>query len=131
MKRFLSFLLLSLPGLIFAELPPSAYETMQSKASEFLNIEVLQVVIEAGKSPDQQQIHIMALINKVNRTATNLKEGDVVNIVYNVTSHPNGRPGQGEIPILTEKEKPVAYLSRIDNSSNYQPGAGSMSFRNF
>ena len=123
--------LLCLPGLLLAELPPSAYEAMQAKATEFLNIEVLQVDIEAGKSPDEQRVHIKAMIEKVNRTANGLKDGGIVNIVYTVTAHPSGWTGPREIPILSEKDKTVAYLARVENSLEYQPTAGAMSFRNF
>ena len=131
MKRLLLLLCLCLPGLIFAELPPSVYESMQSKASEYLNIEVLRVDIEAGETPDQQRIHIMALVEKVNRSSNNLKEGEVVKFVYTVTSHPKGWNGPAEIPILSEKDKAIAYLSRVENSPDYRPTAGAMSFRNF
>ena len=131
MQRFLILLILSLPGLLFAELPPSAYEAMQVKASEFLNIEVLQVDIEAGKTSTEQRVHIMALVGKVNRSSNNVKDGDVVNIVYTVTSHPAGWSGPREIPILSEKDKTVAYLQRVENSLEYQPTAGAMSVRNF
>ena len=104
---------------------------MQSKASEFLNIEVLRVDIEAGENPDQQRIHITALVEKANRTSHNLKGGEIVNVVYTVTAHPKGWTGPGEIPILAEKDKTLAYLSRAENSTEYVPTAGAMSFRNF
>ena len=118
-------------GLLLAELPPSAYETMQKKATEALNLEVLQVDVQAGKAPGQQQIHIMALVDKVLRTSNNLSEGDVINVVYTVTPHSNASTGQREIPILSERIKTPAYLSKVENSANYQPVAGAMSFRNF
>ena len=132
MKRLLFiFLAVGLPAIIFAELPPSAYEAMQAKAPEFLNIEVLQVTIDAGKTDTEQQVHVMAVVNKVDRSANNLKEGDIVNIVYTVNAHPKGWTGPREIPVLSEKDKTVAYLKRLENTLNYQPIAGAMSFRNF
>lgn len=104
---------------------------MQAKAPEYLGIEVLRVDIEAGESPDQQKVHIMAMVDKVNRTASGLKESDVIHFTYAITDRPKGWPGAGEIPILSEKDKTVAYLSGIENSTNYRPAAGAMSFRNF
>ena len=131
MHRYLILLALCLPGLTFAELPPSAYEAMQAKATEHLNIEVLQVNIEAGKKPDEQRVQIMAIVNKVHCSSNSVKEGDVINILYTVTAHPGGWTGPREIPILSEKEKTIAFLNRIENSLNYQPSAGAMSFRVF
>ena len=131
MLRLFVSLFFCLAGAAFAELPPSAYEAMQTKSPEYLNIEVLRVNIEAGSKPDQQLVHVMAIVGKVIRTSNGLKEGDVVNIVYSVTAHAPGWAGPREIPILAEKDSTVAYLARLENSLNYTPTAGSMSFRNF
>ncbi len=48
-------LLLLLPLSLNAELPPSAYDAMQKKAGEYLNIEVLRVDIEPGENPNEQR----------------------------------------------------------------------------
>lgn len=113
-----------------AELPPSVYESMQTKASECLDIEVLRVEIEPGETADKQTVHVTALVSQVHRSANGLKNGDVINILYTVTDHPKGWVGPGEIPILSERDKTVAYLGK-DDSGDYKPVAGTMSFRNF
>ncbi len=132
MSRFpLIACLCLLPHLLCGELPPSAYEAMQAAATEHLMIEVLRVDIEAGDVPEQQKVHLTALVSSVTRTANNLKAGEVLSVTYAVTDRPKGWAGPGEIPILSEKDKTVAYLAKIGESPDYRPAAGAMSFRNF
>jgi hypothetical protein len=126
-RALLFFLLVPL---LRAELPPSAYESMQAKAPEYLKIEVLRVSVEPGESPTQQRVQVVALATEVFRTATGLKPNDIVNILYIVTEHPRGWAGPGEVPILKEKERTVAYLSRTEGD-DFTPAAGRMSFSNF
>ena len=38
----------------YAELPPSAYEAMQAKAPEHVQIEILRVEVEPGEAPTQK-----------------------------------------------------------------------------
>ena len=115
---------------IHAELPPSAYERMQKAATEAVDIEVLRVDIEPGEAAGSQNIHLTALVNKVTRTA-NVKEGDLIKIDYTVTGHEKGWAGPGEIPILEEKQKTIAYLVKNPSANSFHPAAGAMSFRNF
>ncbi|HEY5704469.1 MAG TPA: hypothetical protein VIS96_02730 [Terrimicrobiaceae bacterium] len=126
-RVLLIFLLI--PGLR-AELPPSAYESMQAKAPEYLKIEVLRVDVEPGESPTRQNIHVVALTTDVFRTASGLKPNEIVNIIYTVTSHPQGWAGPGEVPIPNEKERSVAYLVKTEGG-DFAPAAGRMSFTNF
>jgi len=120
-----------IPQLLCGELPPSAYEAMQAAAPERLEIQVLRVDIEAGDVPEQLKVHLTALVNSVARTASNLKPGEVLNVTYVVADRPKSWAGPGEIPILSEKDKTVAYLAKVDESPDYRPAAGAMSFRNF
>ena len=99
LRAFLIFLLMPV---LQAELPPSAYESMQAKAPEYLRIEVLRVNVEPGESPTQQRVHVVALTTEVFRTK----------------SGPN------------EKERTVAYLAKTEGS-DFVPAAGRMSFINF
>ncbi len=131
MRQLILLLAILCPVLLRAELPPSAYEKMQQAASDVADIEVLRVDIEPGDSPSRQNIHLMALVNSVTRSATGLKEGDLINILYTVTSHEKGWVGPGEIPILPEKDKTVAYLLKDATTGDFHPAAGAMSFRNF
>ncbi len=125
----LAFFLVSVVS-SFAELPPSAYEAMQAKAPEYLQIEILRVDVEPGDAPERQIVRLMALVQKVERTATSLRAGDVINIVYTITDRPKGWAGPGEIPLKSERDSSVAYL-RKDGEIDYVPVAGVMSFSNF
>jgi hypothetical protein len=113
-----------------AELPPSAYESMQAKAPEYLKIEVLRVDVAPSESPTRQDVHVVALTTEVFRTASGLKPNEIVNIFYTVTDHPQGWAGPGEVPIPTGKERCVAYLVKTEGG-DFAPAAGRMSFTNF
>ncbi|MFZ4597114.1 MAG: hypothetical protein ACOYNN_00575 [Terrimicrobiaceae bacterium] len=126
---FVLTLCLSLP--LIAELAPSAYEDMQKKAPEYLEIEVLRIDVEPGDAPERQTVRLMALVNKVERTATEVRIGDLINVVYTITDRPKTWVGPGEIPLLAEKDKTIAYLKKDAETSDFSPMAGAMSFRNF
>ena len=128
--KFRFLLVLFLLSGLRAELPPSAYESMQAKAPEYLKVEILRVDVEPGENPTQQKIHLVALVTEVFRTASGAKPNEIVNIVYTVTEHPRGWTGPGSVPIPGEKEKTVAYLSRTE-AGDFEPAAGRMSFTNF
>lgn len=133
-KKYMRYVFLLItflcPLVLQAELPPSAYEAMQAKAPEYLDIEILRVDVSPGDAPNQQKVLLLSLVNKVTRTATNLKPGDIINIVYTITDHPKGWTGPREIPIPSEREKTIAYLAK-DVANNYLPAARAMTFRNF
>lgn len=131
MRLHLFVALFLFPFFLHAELPPSAYEAMQSKAPEYLKIEVLRVEIEPADSPVKQKVQLMALVTGVERSASGVKEGDFINIGYVVTEHPQGWAGPGEIPFLNEKDQTVAYLTKDPETGTFSPAAGRMSFSNF
>jgi len=131
MRRILIFTALLALSTLHAELPPSAYEAMQKAAPDFLNIEVLRVEIEPGDAPGRQNILVMALVSGVTRTSSGVSDGDLINISYTVTAREKGWVGPGEIPLLEEKEKTVAYLVKDPETGDFHPAAGAMSFRNF
>lgn len=114
-----------------AELPPSVYEKKQKEAGEFVNIEVLRVEIEPGEAPNEQIVHAVAMVNKINRSASGLNEGDIINIAYTVTERSPGYVGPGPIPLLEERQTTIAYLTKNEEAGTYTPAAGTMSFRNF
>ena len=130
MRRLILLLAILCPALVHSELPPSAYERMQKAATEVVDIEVLRVDIGPGDAPERQSIRLMVLVNKVARTA-NVKEGDLINILYTIPAREKGWGGPGEIPILEEKEKTLAYLVKDPATDEFHPAAGVMSFRNF
>ena len=120
MRRLILLLAVLCPVLLHAELPPSAYERMQGAATEFLEIEILRVDIEPGSAEGSQNVHLVALVNKVTRAAN-----------VTVAAHEKGWTGPREIPILEEKEKTIAYLTKDPVTDNFHPAAGVMSFCNF
>jgi len=131
MKKSLTLLLFLLPLLLLrAELPPSAYESMQAKAPELIQIEVLRVDVEPGEKENDQKVLVVAMVNEVTRTATGLKPSDIVNISYIVTEHPKGWVGPGQVPVLAEKDKCPAFLIKSE-TGDYAPAAGRMSFSTF
>jgi hypothetical protein len=127
---FFSLALLSL-AFLQAELPPSAYEEMQSTAPEHLQIQVLRVDIEPGSSDTAQAIQVLATVEKVLRTSTGLKAGDLHTIDYTHEHRPPGWVGPAQVPILTQGDTHVAYLKPLDQPETYSPAAGAMSFHNF
>lgn len=128
--RLIALLMCLLPAVLHAELSPSAYESMQNKAPEYVKIEILRVDVEPGSGPEEQKVHVVAMVTNVVRTATDLKPDTIVNILYTITERPKGWAGPGAIPLLNEKEIVVAYLNKLE-SGEYEPAAGRMSFSNF
>lgn len=131
MRFFVFAAIFLLPFLALAELPPSAYESMQTKAPEYLKIQVMRVDIEPGQNPEEQKVVVMALVDAVDRTGSGIKVGDFITIGYTVMERPRGWTGPGEVPILAEDDKIVAYLEKNGDAGEYKPAAGRMSFSNF
>jgi len=129
--RFFILILGLFPILALAELPPSAYEAMQAKATDYLKISILRVDAEQGDVPTKQNIHVVATVSEVVRSAgNNVKSGDIINIVYTVTQHPKGWVGPGEVPVPEDHSDTIAYLNRQENG-DFEPAAGRMTFSNF
>ena len=116
---------------LHAELPPSAYESMQATAPEYLDVEILRVGIEPGVEPNQKEVEITARIVKVHRSSANLQTGGLLNILYTLTAHQPGFVGPGPVPLLAEGDKTVAYLKNGESPDEFVPAAGAMTFRNF
>ncbi|HEY5778091.1 MAG TPA: hypothetical protein VIT00_05105 [Terrimicrobiaceae bacterium] len=129
MKLRLLLIVLLMP-VLHAELPPSAYESMQAKAPEYFKLEILRVDVEPGETPTQQKVHLVALVTEVIRTATGAKPDEIVNILYTITEHPKGWVGPGSVPVPSEKQRTIAYLSKTAGG-DFEPAAGRMSFTNF
>lgn len=130
MRRLVLLAAILFPCLLSAELPPSAYDQMQKAATDVADIEILRVDIEPGDAPSRQNIHITALVHAIHRGA-NVKEGDLIHILYTITNREKGWTGPGEIPLLSEKDMTIAYLVKDQATDNFHPAAGLMSFRNF
>lgn len=134
MKRLLTCLFLTVftAPLLRAELPPSAYEKMQSAAPEVLRIQVLRVTEQPDSDASTKDVSMLAQVLKVGRSASKLKPGDMITVNYKVASHSAGWVGPGEVPILEENKESVAYLeTAAGGEQEYSPAAGAMSFDRF
>ncbi len=107
MKRLTTCLLLFVAVITLgrAELPPSAYEKMQSEAPEVLRVHVLRVDVQPTSDTAVRDVTILAEAAKVGRSKTKLKPGDMITIKYRVTTHEPGWVGPGEVPILKEDQE--------------------------
>ncbi len=132
MKRLVTgFLCLATVALLRAELPPSAYEKMQSKATEVFRVNVLRVDVTPTKDEAVQEVMVLAETLKVGRSQTKVKPGDMITVRYTVTTRPPGWVGPGEVPILKDNMETIAYLAPIPGAQEYAPAAGVMSFDRF
>lgn len=125
----LLFLALSLR--LSASLSPSAYESLQTNAPEHLEIQILLAQIEPSADSGVFFVRAEGRVEKVHRSQSGLKEGDIVSITYSVKESPNGQPARGEIPFLAESERRVAYLENSGRPLEFRPAAAAMSFDNF
>lgn len=116
---------------VSASLPPSAYESLQTKAPEHLEIEVLLSEITPSEEPGTFSVVAEGRVAKVHRSLSGTKEGDIIVIAYRVKESPGGQPARGEIPFLAEGERRVAYLESAEKPREFRPAAAAMSFDNF
>jgi len=132
MSRLLTVILLTLfTTVALAELPPSAYEKMQSTAPEVLRIKVLRVDVQPTGKQETREITMLAEVLKVGRSGTKIKPTDMITVKYTVTTHQSGWVGPGEVPILKDDAETVAYLKPLQEVQEYAPAAGVMSFDHF
>lgn len=132
MKRLAAgCLFLATISLAPAELPPSAYEKMQSQAPEVFKVHVLRVDVQPTKNTAIREVTMLAQALKVGRSGTKVKPGDMITVKYQVTARPPGWVGPGEVPILEDDAETVAYLTPITGAQEYSPAAGAMSFDRF
>ena len=131
MHRLILALSLFLTATLMAELPPSAYDAMQAKATEFLEVEVLNVDVKPSEATNEKKITLTARVGKAFRSATGVTEGSVISITYSEVNRPTGWGGPGRVPILKEGDKKVAYLGKGPKPNQYLPAAGAMTFQQF
>ncbi|MEN3369265.1 MAG: hypothetical protein V7609_1408 [Verrucomicrobiota bacterium] len=118
-------------GISRGELPPWVYKERQDKAPEALVIKVrsatrTEKVEKEGKTIDWK---IEAEVEKVERSATRLKPGAVIEIRYVQHTYFQPMVGPSEIPALREGERCPAYLDGGKDGKLYVPAAGGYSFR--
>ena len=131
MRILASVLFLSLPAMLIASLPPSAYESLQAKAPEHLEIQILLAEINPTDEVDTFAVRAEGRVEKVHRSKSGIKEGDIIVITYSVKDSSTGQPARGEIPFLAEGEQRVAYLENTGKPLEFRPAAAAMSFDNF
>jgi hypothetical protein len=124
-------LVLSVTQSLQAELPPQAYANMQADAPEFVTIDVIGVKAISTPQPDPQIVKVdvvlTARVKSVTRSATNLKTGSIITIIYTHTRRPP-MPGASEIPIMGCGKSTPAFLKQIEGRREYRPVAGGYSF---
>lgn len=111
-----------------AELPPSAYKERQERAPEFLVIKVRSVSKRQTKEERWKQIDftVEAEVQKVERSASKLTKGAVIQIRYIQRHYSQPIAGPSEVPALKEGQVCPAYLS--GDGKVYSPAAGGYSF---
>jgi hypothetical protein len=128
LRRAAATLLLA-TGLLHAELPPSAYEALQADAPEALSILVLRSTL--APSDDGDLMTVTARVTAVERTATDLRPGDIITITHTIPPRPPGFVGPSPVRPPTDGSECPAYLRSTGTPLEYQPAAGAMSFDHF
>jgi hypothetical protein len=110
------------------ELPPSAYRERQQNAPEALVIKVRSVSKRETKEAQWNQTNftVEAEVQKVERSATKLAPGAVIQIRYSQRHYSQPIAGPSEVPALKEGQVCPAYLS--GDGKTYSPEAGGYSF---
>lgn len=126
--RFLFWVILTPLAPAIAELPPDVYETYQADAPELIHIEVLRVKRPIIWFSRTTPITLSARVVSVQRSQSNLKEGDSITITYETYRPPTGWAGPRPIPILTRGRLYRAYLVWSDQENAYVPAARGRSF---
>ena len=111
-----------------AELPPSAYKERQANAPEALVIKVQSVSKRDTKEErwKQTDFTVEAEVQKVNRSASKLTPGAIIQIRYAQRHYSHPIAGPSEVPALKEGQVCPAYLS--GDGKVYSPAAGGYSF---
>lgn len=111
-----------------AELPPSAYKERQESAPEALVIKVRSVHKRETKEErwKQTDFTVEAEVQKVERSASKLTKGAVIQIHYTQRHYSQPIAGPSEVPALKEGQVCPAYLA--GDGKVYSPAAGGYSF---
>lgn len=136
MKRHSPYLvpILWLAGLVSsqAEMPPSAYLNLQKEAPEKLLITVLSVreQSKASSAAIVVKVTVRAKVVEVKQTATGIRPGDTLVVIYTNTTHKTAWVGPSAVPILRDGMTCPAYLEQDEaKKAVYRPAAGGFSFR--
>src|SRR5688500_12073703 len=113
-----------------AELPPDAYKEMQAKAPESLVIRVLSVRTKKADEPRlvRTSVTVEARVERVGRTESRLRPGQVIRIRYEHRRHKEPMAGPSEVPVLKRRQVRPAYLKKDAAGVYYAPAAGGYTF---
>ena len=113
-----------------SELPPEAYRQRQQAAPEAVEIEVRSVKATKARTFTHTEVtnRVEAVVQKVTRSASGLKPGAVIRIVYTQRRHYSPIAGPSEVPSLKEGQVCPAYLTHTKEGDLYSPAAGGYSF---
>ncbi len=126
---FTLLLFLLLPGYpAFSEISPREYALMQINAPEELIIEVISVKRKFVLFKQPKPIVIIARIEHVLYSETELQEDDTIIISYDFFSPKGGWAGPRPIPVLETGEFYPAFLQFSEETGCYFPAARGASF---
>ncbi len=108
-------LLLSFFSYMDAEMSPLVYEKARNSASEYIKIDVLDS--KRDRKDDTLYISAKAKVEKVYRTGSNLKKGNIIDIFYTVKMHnESGWVGPTSNIVIKKGKIYDAYLKKIDKN---------------
>lgn len=112
------------------ELPPWVYKERQTKAPESLVIKVRAVTRTETVEQDGKSLafKVTASVEKVERTATKLTPGAVIEIRYVQHNYSQPMAGPSQVPGLKDGQVCPAYLESAGEGKSYSPAAGGFSF---
>jgi hypothetical protein len=112
------------------ELPPSVYKELQEKSPEALTIKVESVRILTTDEPKLKRLDITAKarVETVTRSASGLKPGDAIRIIYAHLEHKQPLFGPSEPAVLEEGRSYPAFLSKAEKDGFYTAAARGFSF---
>lgn len=129
MNRFLTALIAVLISFSArAEISPDSYSRLRAAAQESLSLEILKIKtkeFEKGK----KRVFATAKVVSVQRSANQVKAGDVITLEYVHTDYSQlpGFAGPSSVAILKVGKVYRGYLNRVGRSS-YAPAAYGQSF---
>ena len=123
-------IVLSVIPAVRAELPPQVYEQYQQEAPEAVSLTIKSVKLTEKEQKESTLISIVAeaRIDKVTRSASGLKPGDTIRIVYEHRRDREPVPGPSQPDIVKEGGRYPAFLQKQQDGS-YGIAARGFSFR--
>ncbi len=109
------------------------YQQMQASAPEAIVIRVTNIKTEVGKPADASvdstplMVTAQAVVIRVIRTATDLKTGSVIYLLYGYAPPAVGKSNYAPIPVVKNNSEYTAYLTGGPKEP-YRPAAGAQSF---